>query len=117
MREESWRRTKEMRLVMSGAHYLRIDRQIKKKTRKTRSMEQKRLRRKVFNIRRRKEDCERHLLCKWIKKFMYQILIDRKEDVSFRDSGEIGGEIGGEKGVEDEPKSEDREKHFSSIVQ
>ena len=108
LREESWRLNREMRSEMSKTCYLRIDRQIRKRTRKTRSVEKHRLSRKVFNIRRRKENCGSHLICKWIRKFKSQILKDRKEDISFDEKGGENDEKGGEKNEKRGEKNEKR---------
>ena len=84
LRKEGWKQRRAMRSRVGDTKYWRIVEEIRRRAVKIRSKERKRLRRKEENIRRRETDCERHQLCRWIKRFHEEMKNDdakNKNDV------------------------------------
>ena len=79
LRKEGWNQRKVLRSRVGDSKYWRIVREIRRRTVKVRSKENKRLRRKEDNIKRRFLNCEKHQLCRWIKRYERQINKERRK--------------------------------------
>ena len=63
----------EARSSMEHAQYWTLMGRIGEKSMQVRSKEQIRLHRKEVNLKKRGEDCQRHILCRWMRIFCKQV--------------------------------------------
>ena len=68
--------SKEMKTKMSDPQYRLIERKIRVRTRRVRTLEKYRLRRKEAYIQKRDSDCKRHMICRWVNRIREQYMKD-----------------------------------------
>ena len=68
----------EARARLNHSQYWSLMERIGEKSRQSRSKEQKKLRYKEKNLKRRSEDCGRHILCRWMRGFSQTLRNTRK---------------------------------------
>ena len=93
---------------MSDPQYRLIERKIRVRTRRVRTLEKYRLRRKEAYIQKRDTDCNRHMICRWVNRIKEQYAKD-SDGFEDNDSEEDSG-IEKEEKSQTEIKTEEMEK-------
>ena len=81
LRKEGWNQRKVLRSRVGDSKYWRIVRDIRIRSVKVRSKENRRLRRKEANIKKRFLNCEKHQLCRWIKRYERKLSKEKDEKI------------------------------------